>query len=108
MGKPYGHQYCTVEGSRHGEMKCGACGLGITDGEYRVYQRSKAHDWYYVTHHKACCLEDPAWGKRAVAQEKHDLTVSAIEASVAALFKRFGPEYEGFIRESIEDYGAAQ
>ena len=69
MGRPYGHQYCDASSSSHGTMRCGGCGKQITEGPYRVYQRTKAYDWYYVTFHRACCADDPMWAKKDAARE---------------------------------------
>ncbi|AXQ68940.1 hypothetical protein HOU00_gp185 [Caulobacter phage CcrPW] len=69
MGRPYDHQYYCDTGSRHGEMRCGGCGKPITEGPYRVYKRTKAYDWYYVTFHRACCEDDPQWAKLDAARE---------------------------------------
>lgn len=80
MGRPYGHQYCDASSSRHGEMRCGGCGKPIIEGQYRVYQRSKAYDWYYVTFHRRCCADDPQWAKLDAAREDsliHDMRLYA-------------------------------
>lgn len=99
-----GEQYLTVGGSRFGTMNCGACGKDITEGDYRVYQKSGGHDWHYVTHHRACCADDPNWEKRDRHAAKHDRTLVEIEISIKALFARFPATYHGVIAEEVETY----
>lgn len=61
--KGYGFQFCDASSSNHGLMNCAGCGQRITEGQYRVYKRSKSWDWHYVTHHRDCCPDDPAWAE---------------------------------------------
>lgn len=68
MGRPYDFEY--RESGSVGTMICGACNKAITSGQYRCYKRSKSYDWYYVTHHRECCADDPAWAK--LDQQKKD------------------------------------
>lgn len=85
-------------------MQCGACNKSITEGEYRVYQKTGKHDWWYVTHHRACCADDPKWAKKDAADQKRQHTLDQIDAAVQDLFRRFPPEYHGIIAEEVQDY----
>lgn len=84
MGKPYGQQYLEVSGSSHGTMVCGACNQPISQGEYRVAQKSANGDWHFVTHHRGCCAADPGWAKKdgAIAKQR-DRNARLLEAAKA-------------------------
>lgn len=42
-------------------MRCGTCGQKITKRLYAYYEKSKAYDWEYVTHHRECIPAHPCW-----------------------------------------------
>lgn len=50
--------------SRHGLMKCSACGNDIKDGPYRYRDAGDR----YITQHKACSLSDPQWAEMETRQ----------------------------------------
>lgn len=103
MGRPYDQQYfgagsaCTC-----GTMRCAGCGKTIdpSKGEWRAYKRQKHGDWGYVTHHRECCAEDPAWAKRdrdlALAVE----TAEQLRVDAAALIAKY-PGWD--VLTAIED-----
>ena len=104
MGRPYAHQYTTTASSRCGTMRCGGCGKHIETGEYRAYKRSKAHDWGFVTHHRACCSNDPAWAKRDAAAVRNSAMLTKISDDVRALFARYPERYWGVISDEVETF----
>ena len=92
MGRPYDHQYEDAGNSRAGEMICGECRKPITEGEYRSYKREKNWDWRYVTHHRACCANDPAWAKRDAAAATHKARWAKLNEELSAIVRRY-PEF---------------
>ncbi|PCI53504.1 MAG: hypothetical protein COB36_12280 [Alphaproteobacteria bacterium] len=74
------YHYSNVSRGLTGGMICAHCNKSIEDGDYRYYENPKA----YITHHKSCCLGDPAWEEmdldRAEKQRKWDGFVVDIKA----------------------------
>lgn len=103
MGKSYGHQYLTANGSRHGLMRCGACGKDITEGDYRVAQKSAAYDWHYVTHHRACTESDPGWAKKDAVSKKVEQATERIQNDVKALLAKYPENQHDWIFEEIKE-----
>jgi len=73
--------YCDSKNSRHGRMVCYACGKPIMSGLYRVRYTDEA----FITHHRACSLDDKHWAKLD-AQKSNQLAY--YEKRLAA-FKEF-------------------
>lgn len=64
-------QYSDARNHRRGNMICGKCNKPITEGRYQSRQKSKGHDWYYLTQHEACSKEDPEWARIDADAAKH-------------------------------------
>lgn len=60
----HGYQCLDAATSSTGEMRCATCGTKIISGEYLSYKKTKAYDWGYVTHHRACQSDHPLFAKR--------------------------------------------
>ena len=98
------YSYSRVPGSSHGTMHCGACNKPITEGEYRYYQKTGGHDWRWVTHHRACTVDDPQWAKRDAAQK----AVSDRRAALLDACVKLRDEYQTTdLDEVIADLEAA-
>lgn len=89
MGRPYDHQYLDTRGASCGTMICGGCNSPIREGQFRAYKRTKNYDWGFVTHHRACCSEDPAWAKQDVAAAAHEQHCSDLRAAAIAFRDRW-------------------
>lgn len=85
MGKPYNYRYLNTSHSRCGDMICGECRQPISEGEYRVYQKSCPDEgWRFVTHHRECSANDIAWeAKDKIEQNRKDHNNKLRQAAIA-------------------------
>lgn len=57
MAKRFDYGWAGSEG--HGLMICACCHKPITQGQYRYRDAGDR----YITHHRACCPNDPTWAR---------------------------------------------
>lgn len=105
MSKGYDHQYFINCLDRRGDMICNKCrkeigGVGKAT-DYRAYKKSKGFDdWYYVTHHRECCSDDPQWEVEEAKRRERQEREQNLNNDIKALIEKYG---EDEVRNMLED-----
>lgn len=95
-----GLYYTSAPGSIHGRMICGACSKPITEGEYRVREKSDR----YITHHRACLPDDPVWAKLDEREAQWNRDYQEMREDVAALLAKWDGKFAAYqIADELHD-----
>lgn len=84
------YEYTDARTSSHGNMQCGSCGKKITEGRYRVRQKSGGGDWWYVTQHETCSAEDHHWAEMDSLIARGKLRAQELSDACSAFKEKWG------------------